>query len=70
MAIGAFRTDETMPVLEAALRTKYPSATVVPYTEFPRYVPSSLYYPGEYRDAVSVAIRAKGCDAVIAGNGG
>jgi hypothetical protein len=70
MAIGAFRTNETMPVLEAALKAKYPRAKVVPYSEFPLYVPSSLYYPGEYRDAVSLAIRAKGCDAVIAGNGG
>ena len=70
MAIGAFRTDETMPVLEAALEEQYPSATVVPYTEFPLYVPSNLYYPGDYRDAVPEAILNKGCDAVIAGNGG
>ena len=70
MAIGAFRTDETMPVLETALKEQYPNAKVIPYTEFPLYRPTKLYYPGNYRDAVSKAILAKGCNAVIAGNGG
>src|SRR5690554_1133192 len=40
LAIGAFRTDESMPVLETALAEKYPTATIVPHTEFPTYVPS------------------------------
>jgi hypothetical protein len=70
LAIGAFRTDESMPVLEAALKAQYPSATVVPYTEFPLYQPTMLYYPDNYRNAVSKAILSRGCDAVIAGNGG
>jgi hypothetical protein len=70
IAGDAFKTLITMPKLEELLTTEYPTATVLPYTQFPYLDPMFYGSPGAAREAVSAAIQEKGCDAVISGNGG
>lgn len=67
---GVFKGDETFPVVRAMLQQKFPGIKMIPYTEFP-------FFPGDDRPASQRAIareiaalaKAKGCDAVISGNG-
>jgi len=67
---GVFRGDETFPVLRAELLRRYPGLRIVPYTEFP-------FFPGDDRPhaqqaaarEIAATARAKGCDALISGNG-
>jgi hypothetical protein len=66
-----YRSDETFPFIRELLRKKYPTIKIIPYTEMP---------PSDVRDlsvdtrektikALKSAIKEKGCDAVIGGNG-
>ncbi len=67
---GVFRGDETFPVLRAELQRRYPGVRILPYTEFP-------FFPGDDRPhaqqaaarEIAAAAKAKGCDALISGNG-
>ncbi|MFN0299309.1 MAG: hypothetical protein ACKVQU_03030 [Burkholderiales bacterium] len=67
---GVFRGDETFPVLRAGLTRRFPGIRIVPFTEFP-------FFPGDDRPHAQQAVaheiamlaKAKGCDAVISGNG-
>lgn len=70
IAIGAFRTNESMPILAARLKVLVPSATIVPYTNFTLYSAQALHYPGTARDSVISEIKSQDCDVVISGNGG
>ena len=70
IAGDAFKADVTFPKLEELLNAEYPTATILPYTDFPYYEPGHYSRPSVYRKEVSDAIQEKGCDAVISGNGG
>ena len=68
---GDFKGDFTFPVIRELLKARFPGVRVIPYTEFP--YSSIRGTPAHQRelDAQMVALaREKGCDAVIAGNGG
>ncbi|MDP6342500.1 MAG: hypothetical protein QF491_03120 [Alphaproteobacteria bacterium] len=68
---GDFKGNFTFPVIRELLHERYRDVTVVPYTEFPY---STIRGTPEHQrevDAQMIALaRDKGCDAVIAGNGG
>ncbi len=59
---GYFRGAETFPVIRELLKARFPDAKFIPYTEFP------IQYPDI--DSIGNAVKRKGCDAVIMGNGG
>lgn len=69
---GGFKADVMFPIIEKMLRERYPDVRTIPYTEFPTVNIFSL--EASKRDATLEAVRtallAKGCDAVITGNGG
>jgi hypothetical protein len=61
---SAFKVNITMPAIAKALQDKHPGVKVVPYSELPSA------YSGSNWDAMGGQFKAKGCDAVISGNGG
>jgi hypothetical protein len=66
---GDYGGDRTFPVLRELLQKRFPDAKFVPYTDFPigqRY-PDPRWVP---HDKVAETLKAKGCDAVLLGNGG
>lgn len=67
----SFKADVTLPAIAEALKRQYPDIKIVPYTAMP--VAPLPEPPGTARkesEALQAAFKAKGCDAVIAGNGG
>ena len=67
---GVFKGDETFPVIRRLLQQKFPGLKVVPFTEFP-HAPGSDH-PSKQRELarrMAELAQAKGCDAVISGNG-
>ena len=69
---GGFKADVMFPIIEKMLRERYPDVKTVPYTEFPAVTIFSLDPSNKDATlkAVKAALLAKGCDAVITGNGG
>lgn len=69
---GGFKADVMFPIIEKMLRERYPSVTMIPYTEFPSVTIASLesVKKAGTLEAVRAALVQKGCDAVITGNGG
>jgi hypothetical protein len=69
---GGFKADVMFPIIEQMLRERYPTVKMIPFTEFPTVTISSLGSgkKAETLEAVRAALLAKGCDAVITGNGG
>ncbi len=68
---GSFKSVVTAPLIETLLRNKYPSAKIIPYTEMPRAQKAPA--PGtttKETDALMAALKEKGCQAIISGNGG
>ena len=67
---GVFKGDLTFPIVRKCLQTRFPHLKVIPYTEFP-YLPGSdnpIQQRERARHIASLA-KAKGCDAIISGNG-
>ncbi len=69
---GGFKADVMFPIIEQMLRERYPTVRMIPFTEFPTVTIASLgsARKAETLEAVRAALLAKGCDAVITGNGG
>lgn len=69
---GGFKADVMFPIVEQMLRERYPTVRMIPFTEFPTVTIASLgsARKAETLEAVRAALLAKGCDAVITGNGG
>ncbi len=67
----AFNIAVTFPIITQLLKQKYPTVKVIPYTDMPK---DNRRLSGAEREAnqkeIRDAIKAKGCDAVISGNGG
>jgi hypothetical protein len=61
---SAFKVNITMPAIAKALQEKHPGVKVIPYTEM------ATAYSGSNWEAMPGQFKAKGCDAVISGNGG
>ena len=67
----SFRSDVTLPAIAEALKKQYPGIKIVPYTALPLApLPEPADAPRKESEALQAAFKAKGCDAVIAGNGG
>ena len=67
----SFKSNVTFPVIRDLLKKKYPGVKVVPYTDLPPH--HMLENPGVTNaasDELIAALKEKGCDAVISGNGG
>ena len=68
---GDFKGDFTFPILRELLRERYEDVRVVPYSEFPYATIRGTPSHQREIDARMIALaKEKGCDAVIAGNGG
>ena len=68
---ASFKSDITFSTIRELLKRKFPGVKVVPYTEMP--VHHLMENPGVSNaesEALIVALKEKGCDAVISGNGG
>jgi len=69
---GSFEGHVSFPIIREMLQKRYPDVKVIPYTEFPLF-PITALSPekkAQRLEAVKVALKEKGCEAVIAGNGG
>jgi ABC-type amino acid transport substrate-binding protein len=66
---GTFKSDVVVPLLGELLKKKYPDAKVVPHTEFPQGLVLGRATKAEL-DTLINAMKEKGCDAVISGDGG
>jgi hypothetical protein len=67
---GVFKGDITFPEIRRLLQARYPGLNMIPYTEF-HHLPGSDV-PAQQRDIereIIVAAQARGCDALIFGNG-
>jgi hypothetical protein len=67
----SFKSNITFPVIRELLQKKYPGVKIVPYSEMPPH--HMLENPGVTNpasEALVAALKEKGCDAVISGNGG
>lgn len=60
-----FRTDETFPILEGLLRERYANIRFIPHYEMPDLGLSSQ----EQETQLTRALKEKGCDVLLAGNG-
>ena len=67
----AFKADVTHAAIAEELKKQYPGIKIVPYTDMPiAPLPELVGTPRTASEALQAAYKAKGCDAVIAGNGG
>jgi hypothetical protein len=67
----SFQSDVTLPAIAEALKKQYPGVKIVPYSALPMApLPEPPGAPRKESEALQAAYKAKGCDAVIAGNGG
>ncbi len=67
----SFKSNITFPVIRELLKKNYPGIKIIPYNEMPHH--HLLENPGNTNaesEALIAALKAKGCDAVISGNGG
>jgi hypothetical protein len=67
-----YRSDEIFPFIREMLENKYPTVNIIPYTEMPRCDVKDLSVDTREKTikALIASFKAKGCDAVIGGNGG
>lgn len=66
-----FKGDIMFPMYRELLRERYPDVKIVPYTDIPRAsLKGTPSYQREVLGQIIAALREKGADAVIAGNGG
>ena len=63
-ATGQWGADRTFPVIREVLKKRFPNTKFIPYTEFP------LGHVWAPLDNIAEILKAKGCDAVLLGNGG
>ena len=67
----AFKADVTHAAIADELKKRYPGIKIVTYTELPDAPePELVGTPQTISEALQAALKAKGCDAVITGNGG
>ena len=66
----AFKADVTLPAIGEELKKRYPTVKIVMYDALPIAPLPDTGAPGKEALALQAAMKAKGCDAIIAGNGG
>ena len=78
LSSNMYNAEISFPILRELLRERYPDIRVIPFVEMNEELPEStvmtysgkIAYQEEKTDAVVALAKKKGCDAVIAGNGG
>jgi hypothetical protein len=67
---GVFKGDVTFPLIRERLQARFPDIRIVPFTEFP-HAAGSDDPAQQKRHAARLAAmaKAKGCEALISGNG-
>ncbi len=66
-----FKSHVTFPVITELLRQKYPNLKIISPEDMPRAVkPPAEGAKDPATEAMTAALRQKGCQAVISGNGG
>ncbi len=66
-----FKGDIMFPIYRELLKERFPGVTIVPYTDIPRAsLKGTPSYQKEVLDSIMAALKAKGADAIITGNGG
>lgn len=66
-----FKGDIMFPIYRELLKERFPGVKIVPYTDIPRAsLKGTPSYQKEVLDSIMAALKAKGADAVITGNGG
>lgn len=68
-ATGHYGADVTFPVFRRLLQERYPDVKIVPFSEFEIGKPKATERWGPIEKTAEI-LRAKGCDAVLVGNGG
>jgi hypothetical protein len=67
---GVFKGDETFPVLREMFRRRFPDTRIIPYTEFPHLSGDDRpHAQQEVARQLAALAGARGCDAIITGNG-
>jgi hypothetical protein len=67
----AFKADIALPAIAEQLKQIYPDIKIVPYTEMPDAPrPSTPDHPQKDAEDLRVALKEKGCSALVTGNGG
>jgi hypothetical protein len=67
----AFKADVTLPAIGASLKNRYPDVKIVPYTEIDAAIRAAERDgPSTEAETLRTVMKEKGCDALIAGNGG
>jgi hypothetical protein len=67
---GVFKGDQTFPLIRRALKQRFPTLNIIPFTEFPHYAGGDN--PAEQRaraQRVAALAKEKGVHALISGNG-
>ncbi len=78
LSSNMYNAEISFPILREMLKSRYPGIKIVPYTEINEGLPEGtvMTYSGKTSEqerktsAVVALAKEKGCDAVIAGNGG
>ena len=67
----SFKGEYMFPVYRELLRERFPGVKIIPYTEFPVSLwKGTPAYQREKALEVARLAKARGCDALISGNGG
>jgi hypothetical protein len=66
-----FKGDIMFPIYRELLKKRFPDIKIIPYTEIPRAsLKGTPSYQREVLNDIMAALKAKGAEAVITGNGG
>ena len=66
-----FKGDQMFGIYRQLLQQRYPGVCVIPYTELPAsFVGGDTAYHRRIAKEIAAQAKAKGCDALIVGNGG
>ena len=66
-----FKGDQMFGIYRQLLQQRYPGVRVIPYTELPAsFVGGDTAYHRSVAREIAAQAKARGCDALIAGNGG
>lgn len=66
-----FKGDIMFPIYRELLKERFPDVKIVPYTDLPyASLKGTPSYQREVLNDIMAALKAKGADAVITGNGG
>ena len=66
-----FKGDIMFPIYRELLKERFPEVKIVPYTDIPyASLKGTPSYQREVLNDIIAALKAKGADAVITGNGG